>query len=642
MSTELSSALLSFFILKPRKKITPTPRFSPPLVHSLQSSHTLRAPSSSRKFRWLNPAAATTSNRARIALGARFLCCGGRFPPMAKAMSYPQQRSWSDIPLELAGLVLRRLFAKVPLAPPLPLPALADGTVYSFPGSKPFCFPGCVGFVGACGKWLVFSSEDGFFLRDPFSNALLTLPAPCRARVRCNAPGYEWRESQNAKDLTLSGVIFCSAHLIVALVMFQEIPRIAMCQPSATSWWSVHVDDGTPAFVDIICHQGRIYALDTHKDGLFTIDVCIDHSTSDPWVSQIRRVINGIPGISGIGIPGMSGLIFTRDFDFSIKAPYLVELHGRLLMVQRNVYGRLRIERGGVITTGQNEFEVFEADVNGSQWTKVTSIGDDQYEMRGDRIIFFENDDDDIHWNNEESTSSCRVYNMRDGVSSALQMVSWKRGTKRNKITPRFSIVRSQQEKEKKVQPSSLMSRRLNPSAATASIRAPTALGHGSPPFPYVHLSSLQLLFVLAPRVAHERLAQPMAKATLYLRQRSWSDIPLELAGLVLCRLPAKRSAAQQVPLPPPLPLVALPDGTTYSLPSSEELHFPDCAGYIGACGNWGTFYYGCFLELGPIASSHEDWIFNFMDLHGSWASMRFAGSSKSPVGEPSSEAMEM
>ncbi|TVU24448.1 hypothetical protein EJB05_26885, partial [Eragrostis curvula] len=120
--------------------------------------------------------------------------------------------------------------------------------------------------------------------------------------------------------------------------------------------------------------------------------------------------------------------------------------------------------------------------------------------------------------------------------------------------------------------PSSRKSRRLNPAAATASIRARTALGArflycrrpiSGTRTPSLPLSCLLLLFVLAPRVAHKRLAQPMAEATSYPQRRSWSDIPLELAGLVLRRLPAKvdhvrfaavcpqwHSAAQQVPLP--------------------------------------------------------------------------------------------
>ena len=83
--------------------------------------------------------------------------------------------------------------------------------------------------------------------------------------------------------------------------------------------------------------------------------------------------------------------------------------------------------------------------------------------------------------------------------------------------------------------------------------------------------------------------------------QDSWSNIPPELAGLVLRRLhahvdrvrfaavcPQWRSAARQVRLPPPLPLLALKDGDIfYSMPRGEPLHFAGCNGFDTACGNW-------------------------------------------------------
>jgi len=113
--------------------------------------------------------------------------------------------SWSDIPLDLAGRILHRLPAHVdrvrfgavcpqwrattrlgPLPPPLPLLLLSDARVYSLPGSEPFHFSGFTGtgYTDACGDWLVFSGEEGCFLRDPFSNATVTLPPLSRVRAR--------------------------------------------------------------------------------------------------------------------------------------------------------------------------------------------------------------------------------------------------------------------------------------------------------------------------------------------------------------------------------------------------------------------------------------------------------------------------
>ncbi|TVU24395.1 hypothetical protein EJB05_26829, partial [Eragrostis curvula] len=135
--------------------------------------------------------------------------------------------SWSDIPLDLAGLVLDRLPAHVDRvrfaavcpqwrvaareAPPLPLLALPDGTVYSLPGSEPFRIPACAGYKNACGdNWLLFSGEDGCFLRNPFSNATVTLPALSRVRIRHvgGELGNAWVERQYARNPIVRQVCF--------------------------------------------------------------------------------------------------------------------------------------------------------------------------------------------------------------------------------------------------------------------------------------------------------------------------------------------------------------------------------------------------------------------------------------------------
>jgi hypothetical protein len=92
----------------------------------------------------------------------------------------------------------------------------------------------------------------------------------------------------------------------------------------------------------------------------------------------------------------------------------------------------------------------------------------------------------------------------------------------------------------------------------------------------------------------------------------SWSAIPQDLAVLVLRLLPAyvdrarfaavcpQWRAAARLPLPPPLPLLALPNGTFYSPPYTKPFRFPGCgfAGYQSVCGNWLVFPRddGCFL----------------------------------------------
>ncbi|XP_051210335.1 uncharacterized protein [Lolium perenne] len=112
----------------------------------------------------------------------------------------------------------------------------------------------------------------------------------------------------------------------------------------------------------------------------------------------------------------------------------------------------------------------------------------------------------------------------------------------------------------------------------------------------------------------HRDGAEPMAQETQPHLQppSSWSEIPMDLAVLVLGLLPAYadrarfaavcpqwRTAVRQ-PLPPPLPLLALPDGTFYSHPYSKLFHFPGCgfAEYKSVCGSWLVFPRddGCFL----------------------------------------------
>jgi hypothetical protein len=392
----------------------------------------------------------------------------------------PPLPSWSDIPLELAGLVLGRLPAHadrvrfaavcpqwrraarevVPLPAPLPLLALPDGTVYSLPGTEPFRFPGCAGYGDASGSWLAFSGDDGCFLRNPFTNATVTLPQRFRVRSHGERVGEEetgvaWMEMEDTTELlTIYKLVFCSPHLIAAFVRFQRSARVAVCQPGADSWWSVHTAQRFPLFVDMAFHQGNLYVTD-YFEALVAIDVSVDGTTGDPWVSGVRQSING--NTSCLLNLGMSKNVIVKMF-------YLVELRGELLMVRRKMHGQRKtpivaasvwrdVGRSSeeffsnVIPTRRNEFEVFRADFQLSKWSKVTTIGDEQVlflrrrcsrlvhvsqdGMPGDRIVFIDKDNEDHNWCEEdESLDSCRVYDMRDGsISAFAPAVSWKRGS---------------------------------------------------------------------------------------------------------------------------------------------------------------------------------------------------------------------
>ncbi|CAO2149597.1 unnamed protein product [Urochloa humidicola] len=374
-----------------------------------------------------------------------------------------QPASWAGIPMELAGLVLGCLPAHVDrvrfsavcpqwrvaarqgrLPPPMPMLLLPDATVYSLPGSKAFHFPACTGYTKACGtgNWLVFSGEDGCFLKDPFTNETVTVPALSRTRFQRvgeddesgDEAEHEWFGMGEGKFPDAHKIIFCSPHLIAAIFDYRSawITRIAVCQPGASSWWSVL--GNAPQFVDIVFHQGKLYGLNC-MDTLFAVDISVDHSTGDPCVSQIQQVIGGLDARSNIFLP--DGVLIH-------SVNYLVESPGALLLVYREIDLRLKgrnWDKIEVLEAEQSRFEVYEANCGQSQWAKVTTIGDNQVlflcrrfcrsvnishnEIPGDRIFSMDN----VGYS-KEASSTCIVYDMRDGkTSTPLPMVSWKPGT---------------------------------------------------------------------------------------------------------------------------------------------------------------------------------------------------------------------
>ncbi|CAO2149609.1 unnamed protein product [Urochloa humidicola] len=113
-------------------------------------------------------------------------------------------QSWSNLPVDLAGLVLGRLCAhadrvrfaavcpqwrsaarQVQLPPPTPLLALkAGGTFYSMPRGEPLRFAFCdEHFAMASGSWLVYHRVRCLVLVDPFSGATMTLPDPSNVHL---------------------------------------------------------------------------------------------------------------------------------------------------------------------------------------------------------------------------------------------------------------------------------------------------------------------------------------------------------------------------------------------------------------------------------------------------------------------------
>jgi hypothetical protein len=187
-----------------------------------------------------------------------------------------------------------------------------------------------------------------------------------------------------------------------------------------------------PLFVDIVFHQGKLYALDC-MDALCSVDISVDHNAGDPWVSHIQQVIGDLPTCHMTFLPG--GVLIHR-------VNYLVESRGALLLVCCEMDLRSKAGKWNkieVLEAEETRFEVFEANFGQSRWARVTTLGDDQVlflcrrfcrsvnvsqkEMPGDRIFFMDND------LRKGASSSCSVYDMTDGkMSTPLSMVSWKPG----------------------------------------------------------------------------------------------------------------------------------------------------------------------------------------------------------------------
>ncbi|GJN25697.1 hypothetical protein PR202_gb13560 [Eleusine coracana subsp. coracana] len=308
----------------------------------------------------------------------------------------PPPSQWSNLSPEVATNVLHHLLAggadhvrfaavcpqwramaqQASLPAPLPLLILPDGTAYSLVDGKPFPFPRCAGYAGICGDWLVFSrdAEDGdaqLVLVDPFSDTTMTLPALSRVRFR-HASDDE--PSFASMEMIVRKVICCSPpHLIAALVRLGDhCTGIAVCQAGAASWWSVYLDERFSGFDDYTFHNGILYAVDYPGGDLFSIDIGVDDSTGDPWVSQIQQVI---------GSTTTDGTTFRGD-DYLGEMLYLVEFcAGELLMVRRIINGQwVQLQNGAVHDAAirRNEFQVFKADFEWSRWTEARTIGDDQ------------------------------------------------------------------------------------------------------------------------------------------------------------------------------------------------------------------------------------------------------------------------
>uniref|UniRef100_A0ACD6A233 Uncharacterized protein n=2 Tax=Avena sativa TaxID=4498 RepID=A0ACD6A233_AVESA len=344
------------------------------------------------------------------------------------------RRSWSDIPSELAGLVLLRLpahsdrirFAAVcrhwcvsarqqSLPPPLPWFILPGGTFFSLPHSESFQVPNGAEFHSSCGEWLVFSHDETCSLVNTFSKATWKLP-DLDIFDRINEPheiinghdiAYTLLEDVNV-TMSIHKVIICLELLVAAIVDVGDLETLALCRPGGDQWFVSPL--GYDRSLDIIFHEGKLYMVDGWRN-LYIIDVEEDGDSSSLFISRIECIIEGPPWPFRLFSGGL--LIFDT---------YLVESRGALLLIRGTIYGKPPVENHSAFETRAVgfEFEVCEANFQSLQWVEKTSLVDDQvlflgprcsksicasqYNLKGNCIFFL--DDDNCGWYWEHAPSS--------------------------------------------------------------------------------------------------------------------------------------------------------------------------------------------------------------------------------------------
>ncbi|CAL4893176.1 unnamed protein product [Urochloa decumbens] len=229
--------------------------------------------------------------------------------------------TWSDIPLDLAGQVLQLL------------PAYADRAR----------------FASVCPQWRAAARQ----LALPPPLPLLALPDGTFYSLpygkRFHFPGFG-----------------CASYKGAACGSWLVFPRDDGCYL---------VDPFAKATVALPpLSRGNLYAL-VFGENLLNVNISQDPNTGNPQVSRIGQVIKGDPWYAVV-YPDM-----IRDE----KKLYLVESHGKLLMVRRKVWCKFDDDGKAVTLAGKNEFEVFEADLEHSRWINVTTLGDDQVIFLGKR-----------------------------------------------------------------------------------------------------------------------------------------------------------------------------------------------------------------------------------------------------------------
>ncbi|XP_051190427.1 putative F-box protein At1g65770 [Lolium perenne] len=362
---------------------------------------------------------------------------------------------WSDLPLDLAGIILLRLhthadnvrfgsvcrhwrYAARLLHSPPPLPWLnfRDGTFERLADGKRHglrleAYEQC---RGSFDNWLLLedvrAGRRSHYLKNPLTGDVVRLPGQCKEPVRRGGDVDARVVPPSSTTFHLRKVVMCANGLIAAKISYHELPDVVVfCWPGMSSW-PAGICNGT-WYHDIARYEGKMYAVSRRGD-LYEHELRRDTSTGEPVVTRVERVI--LAPVSAEGFPPEA--VSTLDGPYAAvvcaRTCYLVVSRGKLLMVRWIVPYASASARDWADAMA---FKVFEADLEMSRWVQLESLNDrvlfvshdcckaisagDQF--RGDQIYFV---DYGLEfwciWPTCSKTSTCGVYDMRSNTISPV------------------------------------------------------------------------------------------------------------------------------------------------------------------------------------------------------------------------------
>ncbi|CAL5045954.1 unnamed protein product [Urochloa decumbens] len=300
--------------------------------------------------------------------------------------------SWSDLPPELLGLVLKclpsladrvrlravchpwRSNARLQtLPPPLPWLTLLDGTFLSIPDGEiiKLAVPDDARCCGSIDNWLfLMQVHGGCSLMNPFSKATLDLP---------NLTTFWGQAGSMDSDINplfykvaVPSPLDSSPESLVAVLILDNDNRgtVCICEPPvATDLFRRRGMGHCRYLYDIAFFNGKLYGV-PFGDELVIFEIGYDFA-SKPKISSTECIIN-----SWDVLPDLPQSL-SREKVYMLRK-YLVECCGRLLMVGRFIHNdgpfstSLSFEHHRTVA-----FDVFEADLSTSpgQWRRVSKLG---------------------------------------------------------------------------------------------------------------------------------------------------------------------------------------------------------------------------------------------------------------------------